>query len=72
MRETQTIIRSPVDDITYNLVAALAEKLEGIEAYRKYEQDDPHGETGDLFRDLAATDARDAERIIELLRTRLT
>lgn len=41
MVETETETRSPADNVTYSLISALSERLEGIEAYRKYESDDP-------------------------------
>lgn len=64
-------ITSPVDDTTYNLVSVLHEKLEGIAAYRKYHEDDPGGELGELFQSLAEDDARHAERLMDALRERL-
>ena len=65
-------IHSPVEDSTYNLLSTLTEKLESIEVYQKYVEDDPNGETGTLFRELALEDVRQAERIMELLRKRLS
>jgi galactose-1-phosphate uridylyltransferase len=43
---------------------ALVSKLEAIEAYRKYSQDDG----GELFRDLIADETRHAERLVDELR----
>ena len=58
---------SPVDDRTYNVLQALVSKLEAIEAYGKYANDDG----GQLFDEMAADDARHAERLVEELRERL-
>src|SRR5215216_3024936 len=38
---------SPVDDATYNVLMALASKLEAIDTYKKYAND---GKNGDLWR----------------------
>jgi hypothetical protein len=65
-------ITYPVDDTTYNLLSALNEKLEGLAAYRKYYEDDPEGEVGQLFRALADEDARHAERLLDALRKQLS
>jgi hypothetical protein len=58
---------SPVDDKTYNLLQALTSKLEAIEAYEIYEQEDDSG----LFRELLEDERRHAERILEALRQQL-
>ena len=58
---------SPVDDRTYNVLQALVSKLEAIEAYGKYSND----EGGELFAEMAADDARHAERLVQELRDRL-
>jgi hypothetical protein len=55
---------TPVDDRTYNVMQALVSKLEAIEAYRKYSQD----EGGQLFRDLMADEVRHAKRLVDELR----
>ena len=68
MQETQTgRTGSPVDDRTYNVLQALVSKLEAIEAYGKYAND----EGGQLFAEMAADDVRHAERLVEELRERL-
>jgi hypothetical protein len=65
MQATQTATTStPVDNRTYNVMQALVSKLEAIEAYRKYSQDDG----GELFRDLIADETRHAERLVDELR----
>jgi len=45
-------IRSPISNDAYNVVAALHEKLEGLEAYRKYAGDTE----SDLWKKLAESD----------------
>jgi hypothetical protein len=63
----QRTTTTPVDNRTYNLMQALVSKLEAIEAYRKYSQD----EGGELFGDLIADEVRHAERLMEELQGRL-
>ena len=57
----------PVDNATYNLMQALASKLEAIEAYGRYAQD----EGGEIFRELAEEERGHAERLLEQLRDRI-
>jgi hypothetical protein len=65
---TQTLpIDSPVDDATYNLLMALASKLEAIDTYRKYADDGSA-----IWRELALDDRRHADRLLDELRGRLT
>jgi rubrerythrin len=59
---------SPVDDATYNLLQALTSKLEAIEAYEIYAQDDTDG----VFQELLAEERNHAERLLEALRGRLS
>jgi rubrerythrin len=59
-----SVRESPVDDRTYNLLQALTSKLEAIEAYEIYEQDDDNG----LFSDLIKDERQHAERLLEELR----
>jgi hypothetical protein len=66
---TATMTGSPVDNATYNLIKALGEKLEAIEAYRKYEKDG--GEGAQIFRQLADEDGRHAEQLLDALRRQL-
>jgi len=61
-------VDSPVDDATYNVLMALASKLEAIDTYRKYADD---GGDSTLWRELAADDRRHADRLLEELRGRL-
>jgi hypothetical protein len=63
-------IQSPVDDQLYDLLQVLTSKCEAIEAYAKYE-DDAQGDAKELFAEMARDDARHAERLMEMLRTRL-
>jgi hypothetical protein len=59
---------SPVDDFTYDLLQALTSKLESIEAYNMYAEDE---QDSDLFRQLAAEDRRHAQRLLDALKERL-
>ncbi len=59
---------SPVDDRTYDLLQALTSKLEAIEAYEMYAQDD---EDGGIFDQLLDDERRHAERLLEALREAL-
>ena len=65
---TSEATQSPVDDFTYDLLQALTSKLESIEAYNMYSEDE---DGSDLFRQLAAEDRQHAERLLEALRERL-
>ena len=66
-----TGIQSPVDDQLYDLLQALTSKCEAIEAYAKYEED-ADGEAKQLFQELARDDVRHAERLLEVLRTKIS
>ena len=69
MQESQTtgVVDSPVDDATYNLLQALTSKLEAIEAYQMYAEQDEEG----VFEQLMADERRHAEQLYEALRRRL-
>jgi hypothetical protein len=58
---------SPVDDATYNLLQALTSKLEAIEAYQMYAEQDTDG----VFEELIQDERRHAERLYEALRGRM-
>lgn len=58
---------SPVDNATYNLMQALVSKLEAIEAYGRYAQDDG----GEVFSELVEEERAHADRLLEQLRQRL-
>jgi len=60
-------IDSPVDDDTYNILMALASKLEAIDTYKKYASNGDQG----LWRELASDDRRHAERLYDTLRQRM-
>jgi hypothetical protein len=60
-------IQSPVDDQTYNVLMALASKLEAIDTYQVYAEDG-HPE---LWRELAMDERRHAERLFNELKERL-
>ena len=70
MTETQTrstVAESPVDDATYNILQALTSKLEAIEAYELYAEQDDSG----LFNELIADERRHAEQLLSALKGRL-
>ena len=58
---------SPIDDETYDLLMALASKLEAIDTYRVYAGDG----NPELWRELAGDEARHAERLYSELRRRM-
>lgn len=60
-------IDSPVDDATYDLMMALASKLEAIDTYQIYAED---GQP-ELWRELAQDERRHAERLYTELKQRL-
>ena len=60
-------IESPLDDATYDVVMALASKLEAIDTYRTYAQD---GNAG-LWQELAKDERRHADRLVAQLRQQL-
>jgi rubrerythrin len=62
--------QSPVDNYTYDLLQALTSKLEAIEAYEMYAEDETGAGDG-LFEELAEQDRQHAERLLEALRERL-
>ena len=68
MSASSDTYQSPVDDFTYDLLQALTSKLEAIEAYNMYAEDE---QGSDLFRQLAAEDRQHAERLLEALKERL-
>jgi rubrerythrin len=70
-RSTGSTMESPVDDATYNLLQTLTSKLEAIDAYKTYEED-AEGEDAQIFRELAEQDRRNAERLLEVVKQRLT
>lgn len=59
---------SPVDDATYDLLQALTSKLEAIEAYQMYAEDEG---VRDLFEQLGQEERRHAEQLLAALRQRL-
>lgn len=66
MQPGRTTTDSPVDDATYNVLMALASKLEAIDTYRKYASD---GKNGDLWQQLAQDDRQHADRLLAELRS---
>ncbi|HUQ78790.1 MAG TPA: hypothetical protein VM427_07990 [Patescibacteria group bacterium] len=59
-------VDSPVDDLTYDLLMALASKLEAIDTYQVYAED---GQP-ELWRELATDERRHAERLFNELKQR--
>lgn len=65
-RSAQMVVESPVDDATYNVLMALASKLEAIDTYKKYASD---GRNGQLWQQLAEDDRKHADKLLEELRS---
>jgi hypothetical protein len=65
---TTTPTMSPVDDATYDLLQALTSKLEAIEAYQLYAEDEG---VKDLFEQLGRDEVQHAEALLDALRQRL-
>jgi hypothetical protein len=71
MQQTGTstsVSSSPVDDATYDLLQALTSKLEAIEAYERYQEDDDTGVFGQLLED----DRMHATMLLDALKERLS
>ena len=66
--DAPTPSQSPVDDATYDLLQALTSKLEAIEAYQMYAEDE---EVRDLFERLGRDEVEHAEALLGALRERL-
>jgi rubrerythrin len=64
---SSTVPDSPVDDATYNLLQALTSKLEAIEAYELYAEQDEEG----VFKEMIEEERQHAERLLQALRRRL-
>ena len=65
---TTTPSQSPVDDATYDILQALTSKLEAIEAYQMYAEDEG---VRDLFERMGRDELQHAELLLEALRERL-
>jgi rubrerythrin len=63
----KSVAESPVDDPTYNVLQALTSKLEAIEAYEIYAEQDDSG----LFAEMIQDERRHAERLLGVLKERL-
>ncbi len=63
-------VQFPVDDATYDLLQALTSKLEALDAYRTYMQDQSSG-NAQLFQQLAQEDLRHAQQLLDALRQKL-
>jgi hypothetical protein len=66
--QATTPSQSPVDDATYDLLQALTSKLEAIEAYQMYAEDEGVRE---LFERMGRDEVQHAEALLEALRGRL-
>ena len=62
-----SVVDSPVDDATYNVLQALTSKLEAIEAYELYAEQDEEG----VFSELLEDERQHAERLLQALKKRL-
>jgi hypothetical protein len=63
---------SPVDNMTYNLIASLHSKLEGLSAYAKYMQDaQGDQEVQQLYQQLQQDDQQHVQRLQQALAKRL-
>jgi hypothetical protein len=60
-------IESPIDDATYDVLMALASKLEAIDTYQVYAEDG----NAQLWRELATDERRHADRLFQELKQRL-
>ncbi|HEV8489561.1 MAG TPA: ferritin family protein [Candidatus Limnocylindrales bacterium] len=67
MEEGTSVAESPVDDPTYNVLQALTSKLEAIEAYEVYAEQDDSG----IFSEMIEDERRHAERLLAALKERL-
>ena len=61
------LVESPVDDATYDVMMALASKLEGIDTYHVYAQDG----NAEMWRQMAEDDRRHADLLLTELKSRL-
>jgi rubrerythrin len=62
-----SVADSPVDDATYNVLQALTSKLEAIEAYEIYAEQDDSG----IFSAMIEDERRHAERLLAELKKRI-
>jgi hypothetical protein len=60
-------IGSPIDDATYDVLMALASKLEAIDTYQVYAEDG----NASLWRELATDERRHADRLFNELKQRI-
>lgn len=56
-------VGSPISNEAYNVITALQAKLEGLEAYRKYQKDG----TGQIWQELAQADQQCVMRLVDEL-----
>lgn len=58
-------VGSPISNEAYNLITALQAKLEGLEAYRKYQKDG----SGQIWQELSQSDVQCVSRLLDELET---
>ena len=56
-------VGSPITNEAYNVISALASKLEGLEAYRKYSKDG----SGQIWQQLAQIEVQGVQKLVDLL-----
>lgn len=56
-------VGSPISNEAYNVITALQAKLEGLEAYRKYQKDG----TGQIWQQLSQTDIQSVTMLVDEL-----
>ena len=57
-------VGSPISNEAYNVITALQTKLEGLEAYRKYQKDG-----GKIWQELSQSDVQCVSRLVDELET---
>jgi hypothetical protein len=60
---TQGNVGSPISNEAYNVISALASKLEGLEAYRKYAKDG----SGQIWQQLTQIEVQGVEKLCDEL-----
>ena len=57
-------VGSPITNEAYNVISALASKLEGLEAYRKYSKD---GGSGQIWQQLTQIEVQGVQKLVDEL-----
>lgn len=58
-------VGSPITNEAYNVISALASKLEGLEAYRKYSKDG----SGQIWQQLTQIEVQGVQKLVDELET---